>query len=224
MKQVNTREIALLGWRKGQGTHYIKGRTVVVTPKIAIVIPRPMKWRPREQVTWQSGKAIVTSHFFPVGEVVAYPRPEDMKHFRNLAIVEDPEGREKGIHKGGPAERHRGSIGSIGVVKDVKTIPFATLTHVQSHFVTGKTKGTLPRALATKYAGWRLLALQEVFKKAAKHNLSIVVEKQVITARKRSKLFLKELHEAASRAKYNSINDDEAGIIFVPNSGANPND
>ena len=125
----------------------------------------PKGWKVRREkkmvllIGLDSEKAKIWDRF----NVLAYPTKEHIEQFKKAVF---------GTKPGGPGYRSPCSIGSLRLValKDNKTLFFNFL---QSHY---KTSGihSLPRALHTKYAGWRERAIEEAVDYAKNHGQKII--------------------------------------------------
>ena len=96
--------------------------------------------------------------------LVYYPKIKDAEIFRKAS---------GGLKRGSPGQRFLGSVGSIRVttMNDEKK-PTYEIHFIQAHAKSG-TKNSPPRALMTKYGGWRQKLLDCVFDEAQKNKATV---------------------------------------------------
>ncbi len=147
------KEVARRAWQEakpGVNENFLNTScTVVKHSKIILVISNLKKKESRQGGT----------------QIVAFPKPQHTVDFEKANRL---------VRGKGPAQRLRGTIGSV-VMHRTYYHPnqHFTIRYVQSHFTTGKEN--LPRGLATYYGGWRKRALREVFRMAKNENAIILV-------------------------------------------------
>lgn len=94
-----------------------------------------------------------------------YPAPEYYEHFDAA--------RHK-LRPLGPADQFPGAVGSLGVNKEKNRWEIMFL---QSHFKVNK-NGPINRPLATKYGGWRMQVMSELFREAREKKKSVSLHPQ----------------------------------------------
>jgi len=118
--------------------------------------------------------------------IVAFPKPEHQPAFAEAYF---------GVKPGGPAELHRGAIGSVYLSTDL-LMHRLNVEFAQAHF---KTQGRfpLPRRLATYYGGWMKHALREALTVAKENQMALAIPVSVLRRRQTRLRFREEIQEIA---------------------------
>ncbi|MFH0713227.1 MAG: hypothetical protein V1722_01650 [Candidatus Micrarchaeota archaeon] len=133
-------------------------------------------------------------------EIVVFPRPEHIPHFRRVA-------RSKKLQKYGPAERHPGAVGTISItnLRDNISLRFA-----QAHY----SHKTTPRGLMTHYAGWRIRALKHAIELTQAQGVPLTVLTKFYR-RKDNSSFDRDLETACKQLGV-KMHRRKDGVPFVP--------
>lgn len=162
---------------RAEGTHHIGDYHVIKDKKLMLIGPKEPTL----------GKEFA---------IIAFPKKEDIARFK--------EAMGSMVRKG-PADYNPGAIGTLMIKRPTEPHSPLEFVFMQSHFKTGGAKGyrgevatPLPRALATKYGGWRVRALKQAAEIAADHGTEFEVEGHHL-------FFSKSLEDALNKLRENGI-------------------